>query len=159
MASCDAGLEARYARLAAQVSRGGIAPFGGPAGAQWLDPSLSGCPDDCVGDHLYGFDSGVVAAGATALIVTEPQLRNQPRRLFLTEAVATNFLIRDIRVGVMPLLATTGPISAACFTPAALVPNFKRLICEVNQQVTVEVQNITAADQRFLATMSAYIVG
>ncbi len=153
MACNTDALEARYARLAASV-RSGNTGLGATSPGDF-----TACPDDCIGDHLYGFDSAApVPAGATVTVTANPQLRNQPRRLFLNQGIADGFLIEDIQVGVMPLLATTGPISPACFIPQSNVPNFKRLINEVNQPVAITVTNISGAALRFTATMAAYIV-
>lgn len=153
MACNTDALEARYARLAASVRAGGTGIGGTDRG------DFTACPDDCIGDHLYGFDSvAPIAPGASVTVTANPQLKNQPRRLFLSQTLADSFLIEDIQVGVMPLLATTGPISPACFIPNSNVPNFKRLINEVNQPVAVTVTNIGAAPLRFTATMAAYIV-
>lgn len=141
---------------------------GGFQGAAAYPPSMFagvpyGCPDDCVGDHFYGLISALIpaagAAGSTGvLITTQPQVRNQPRRLFLTETVADNFLINDIKVGQISLLATPGAISASVFVPNAICPDFRRQICEVSQFVTVEVSNVSGAAATFASTMSAYIL-
>lgn len=129
-----------------------------PPPADRMSP-MYGCPDDCVGNHLYGFISSNVAAGASASSTAQPQVRNQPRRLFLTETVADNFLITNIEVGICNLLGTTGAISASIFIPNAECPDFKRTVCEVSQTVTVAIQNQSGAAATFAATMSAYLIG
>jgi hypothetical protein len=130
-----------------------------PSPSDRIPPQMYGCPDDCVGNHLYGFISSNVAAGASASSTAQPQVRNQPRRLFLTETVADNFLITNIEVGICNLLGTTGAISASIFIPNAECPDFKRTVCEVSQTVTVAIQNQSGAAATFAATMSAYLIG
>lgn len=137
---------------------------GGYQGAAAFPPaafpgSLYGCPDDCIGNHMYGFIASNIAAGAAANAVAQPQVRNQPRRLFLTETVADNFLITNIEVGIVNLLGTAGAISASIFIPNSECPDFKRTICEVSQQVTVSLLNQSGAAATFAATMSAYLLG
>lgn len=108
------------------------------------------------GDDVYfGVDSGAVLilAGATATITVSPQKRNIPEKMFLTAAVATAFLINDIRVGVDPVLATTGSISAAIFIQDSTSAVFRAVICEVGMDFSVTVENISAAAARFVSTV------
>jgi hypothetical protein len=104
---------------------------------------------------VYGFDSGAVAvaAAATAVITVAPQRRHIPERLVVGAAVAANFVIADIRIGVDPVLATTGLISAASFLPDSTVNAFKSVVCEVGTDVTVSVTNISAAGARFIGNI------
>lgn len=124
-----------------------------------LGGALYGCPDDCIGNYMYGvISSAPIAAGVTANVVAVPQKRNQPRRLFLSETTADTFLINSISVGVENLLATSGPIAAAIFIPNSTVGDFRRVVCEVSQDVTVQVANISGAQATFAATFSAYML-
>lgn len=123
-----------------------------------LRGQLGGCPDDCIGSYLYGFIQTGIAAGASANISAAPQKRNIPRRLFLSETVADNFVVDNIVVGVEPVLATAGAIAASAFVPNSLVPDFVQRRCEVSMQVTVSVTNISGAAATFAATMSAYLL-
>jgi len=109
---------------------------------------------------MYGFILSNVAAGATPIggATAVPQVRNQPRRLFLTETVADNFLINNIEVGIVNLLGTAGSISAAVFIPNAICPDFKRVTCDVAQTITILVTNQSGAAATFAATMSAYLL-
>lgn len=103
----------------------------------------------------YGVDSGavLVPAGATALVTVTPQKRHIPEKLSLTEAMASAFLITGIFAGVEPVLATTGPISAAIFVQDSTAPAFKSVIMDVGMDFTVGVTNITAAAARFTTTV------
>lgn len=109
------------------------------------------------GDDVYfGVDSGavLVGVGATATITVSPQKRNIPQKLFLTAAVATAFLINDIRTGVDPVLATNGAISAAIFIQDSTAAVFRAVICEVGMDFSVTVTNISLAAARFTATVA-----
>jgi hypothetical protein len=106
-------------------------------------------------DIIYGLDSGAaaIAAGVTVSISTTPQKRHIPKRIALTEAVANNFILSDLRVGVEPVLATTGNISLAIFVQNSTSPPFRAVLCEVGMDVTVVVTNVDAAAHRFTATV------
>jgi hypothetical protein len=103
----------------------------------------------------YGVDSGavLVPAGATANIIVTPQKRHIPEKLSLTEAMASAFLITGIFAGVEPVLATTGPISAAIFVQDSTAPAFKSVIMDVGMDFTVGVTNISGAPARFTTTV------
>ena len=123
-----------------------------------LGDAIYGCPDDCIGNYMYGLIETGIAAGASGTPTANPQKRNQPRRLFLSETTADTFIINGISVGVENLLATSGPIAAAIFIPNSLVGDFRRVVCEVSQDVTVQVANISGAQATFAATFSAYML-
>lgn len=108
-------------------------------------------------DVIYGLD-GTIAAGATAGISSSPQKRNVPQRIVVSQTVANNFVLSDIRVGVEPVLATTQNLSMAIFVQDSTAPNFRAVVCEVGMDFTVEVTNVTGAAARFTATVvGAYI--
>jgi hypothetical protein len=111
-------------------------------------------------DVMFGVDTGatLIAAGVSATITTAPQKRNMPSKLFLSAGVAANFVINDIRVGVDPVLATTGAISAAVFVQDSNAPPFRSVICEVGMDFSMTVTNISAAAARFTATVQGKYV-
>jgi hypothetical protein len=115
-----------------------------------------GCPDDCVGNYMYGLIETGIAGGASGTPTANPQKRNQPRRLFLSESVADNFLIDSLEVGVENLLATSGQISAAIFIPNSNVGDFRRVVCDPVISVTARVTNISGAVATFASTVLAY---
>lgn len=104
---------------------------------------------------VYGVDSGVtlIPAGATATVTVTPQKRHIPERLVMSAAMAGNFLVTGIFAGVEPVLATTGPISAAIFVQDSTAQNFKSVIMDVGMDFSVGVTNISGADARFTATV------
>jgi hypothetical protein len=109
-------------------------------------------------DVIYGLDFDSVGAGATEAISSSPQKRNVPQRIVVSQTVANNFVLSDIRVGVEPVLATTSALSMAIFVQDSTAPNFRAVVCEVGMDFTVEVTNVTGAAARFTATVvGAYI--
>lgn len=104
---------------------------------------------------VYGVDSGVtlIPNGATATVTVTPQKRHIPERLVMSAAMAGNFLVTGIFAGVEPVLATTGPISAAIFVQDSTAQNFKSVIMDVGMDFSVGVTNISGADARFTATV------
>lgn len=148
----------------AELRSGTQTALGGQAGAAAFPPIVAagayGCPDDCIGNHLYGFiQTNIAPAAAPTNVQVQPQVRNQPRRLFLTETTADTFLIDDIKVGTLSLLGTAGAISASVFVPNSNVGDFVRRVCEVSQVVTVSVTNVSGANATFASTMNAYLLG
>ncbi len=157
----DPGAEQRLGQLLAILRH--------PQG-QWPNmPALDACAEQDVAARVladaqrhsddltiyYGVDSGavLVPAGATALVTVTPQKRHIPEKLSLTEAMAAAFLITTITAGVEPVLATTGPISAAIFVQDSTAPAFKSVIMDVGMDFTVGVTNISGADARFTTTV------
>jgi hypothetical protein len=109
-------------------------------------------------DVIYGLDAAAVAAGATSSLSTSPQKRNIPTRLTVSQTVANNFVLSDIRVGVEPVLATTQNLSMAIFVQDSTAPNFRAVVAEVGMDVSVVVTNISGAAARFTATIvGAYL--
>ena len=109
--------------------------------------------DDLV--TIYGVDSGsvLIPAAAAATITVTPQKRHIPEKLVMSTAVAAAFLITGIFAGVEPVLATTGPISAAIFVQDSTSAAFKSVIMDVGMDFSVGVTNISGADARFTTTV------
>lgn len=108
------------------------------------------------GDFLYyGVDSGAanIGAGATATLTVTPQKRHIPTTIRLSSNVADRFAITDIRVGVEPVLATVGAISAAIFIQDSEAPAFRATVCEIGTDFSITVENMTGAPARFLCTV------
>lgn len=112
-------------------------------------------------DVIYGLDSGgtnLIGAGNSQTLSTSPQKRNIPTRLVVSQTVANNFVLSDIRVGVEPVLATTQSLSMAIFVQDSTAPNFRAVVAEVGMDVSVTVTNISGAGARFTSTIvGAYI--
>ncbi len=104
---------------------------------------------------IYGVDSGatLIPAATTATVTVTPQKRHIPEKLVMSEAIAASFLITGIFAGVEPVLATTGPISAAIFVQDSTSASFKSVIMDVGMDFSVGVTNIAGADARFTTTV------
>lgn len=144
-----------------------LAAKGGPKAAMQLPPGLRAALGRAAqiesyrgDDVIYGLDSGAagIAAGTTSTLSTSPQKRNIPTRLVVSQTVANNFVLSDIRVGVEPVLATTQALSMAIFVQDSTAPNFRAVVAEVGMDVSVTVTNISGAGARFTSTIvGAYI--
>ena len=125
--------------------------------------------DVLVGSTLSNLaDGATVATGSVRrraqLRRLRPDLRfvelrgNIPTRLVVSQTVANNFVLSDIRVGVEPVLATTQALSMAIFVQDSTAPNFRAVVAEVGMDVSVTVTNISGAGARFTSTIvGAYI--
>ena len=101
---------------------------------------------------LYGVDSGgvtLIPGAGTADVIVTPQKRHIPERLIMSEAMSAAFLIDGIFAGVEPVLATTGPMSAAMFVQDSTLGNFKSVVMDVGMDFTVSVTNISGGAARF----------
>ena len=146
-----------------------LAAKGGPKAAMQLPPGLRAALGRAAqiesyrgDDVIYGLDSGAAGvpagAGSTVTLSTSPQKRNIPTRLVVSQTVANNFVLSDIRVGVEPVLATTQALSMAIFVQDSTAPNFRAVVAEVGMDVSVTVTNISGAGARFTSTIvGAYI--
>ena len=145
-----------------------LAAKGGPKAAMQLPPGLRAALGRAAqiesyrgDDVIYGLDSGgttLIGAGNSQTLSTSPQKRNIPTRLVVSQTVANNFVLSDIRVGVEPVLATTQSLSMAIFVQDSTAPNFRAVVAEVGMDVSVTVTNISGAGARFTSTIvGAYI--
>lgn len=149
-------LQERWAAVVKKAAPQGRINPAALAALQMQRPPLAVLTEHARGDDIiYGLDSGTVGvpAGNTVSISTTPQKRHIPKRISLTATVAGNFILSDLRVGVEPVLATTGNISLAIFVQDSTSPPFRAVLCEVGMDVTVVVTNITAGAVRFTATV------
>ncbi len=103
---------------------------------------------------IYGVDSGeLIPVDASAVITVTPQKRHIPEKLVLTQVIAGSFVINAIAAGVEPVLATTGPISAAIFVQDSTSAAFKSVVMDVGMDFSVGVTNISNAPARFISTV------
>lgn len=152
--------------------RQGGAPAGGPGGAypypRTQAPNPYGCPSNCIGVHQYGLiaaptmagveTNGTILAGNTGSIVVQPQKRNQPRRVFLMDEMATNFIGTDFTIGSEPVFAARVPFALAQWLPNSTCMDFRRIICEVSQFVQLDAKNVSGEAKKFAATVEAYML-
>lgn len=127
-----------------------------------------GCPSDCVGVHRFGIvskasDSGVqangtIAAGATANIIAKPQKRCQPKRFYVSETIAEQFVLVAALIGTDNLLATTGEMPLFEWQHGADVADLRRVICEVSEEVSIQIRNVGGEEAFFRMGSTAYLL-
>lgn len=105
-------------------------------------------------EYFMGFDSvATVAAGATAIITTRPQVIFRPDRLVIPASIAPSFLINDFKVGKNSQMVAATAVPAEAFTQGAFGVRLKSDTAQVSQDVILNVTNISAGALRFLATL------
>ncbi len=127
-----------------------LAPLpGSPAGAM-----LRTRPPSKGREYFMGFDSvATVAAAATAIITTRPQVVFRPDRLVIPASIAPSFLINDFKVGKNSQMVAATAVPAEAFTQGAFGVRLKSDTAQVSQDVILNVTNISAGALRFLATL------
>jgi hypothetical protein len=102
-----------------------------------------------------GFASvGTVAASATQLVTSRPQILFRPERLIVPATVAANFNIADIRVGKNSQFVQSTPIAASSFSEVAVGTDMRLDPCLPGNDITVSVQNTDAVTAHaFAGTM------
>ncbi len=105
--------------------------------------------------YAIPFDSGTtaMAAGATQVITSQPQVLFRPERLVVSSAIAASFLINDFKVGKNSQFATSGSHPADAFAPNAFGVRLKCDTAQVSHLISLSVTNNSAAALRFLATL------
>lgn len=101
------------------------------------------------------FTGGVaIAAGASLVMVQRPQVPFRPERLVIPENVGTLFLITTFLIGKDSQLMNGSPIPASAFSQGSFDINLGLDTAVVGIDITLTVQNISAAGARFLALMA-----
>lgn len=105
-------------------------------------------------EYVMGLDSVAnVAAGATAIITTRPQVVFRPDRLVVPASIAPSFLINDLRVGKNSQFVSATAVPAETFTQGAFGVRLKMDTAQISQDIILSVTNISAGALRFLASM------
>lgn len=100
-----------------------------------------------------GFGPQLVAAGATATILVQPQLPFRSERLIVPSTIGAAFDILDFRIGKNSQFVAAGAISAVSFSEVGVGVRLMGDTAQVSQQIVLQVQNITAGDVAFRATL------
>lgn len=105
--------------------------------------------------RLYmGVDSSsTIAAAATSNITVQSVEPYRPELFAVSPAIASSFILTDIKIGRKSQLVGTGSIS--CDTISALAPlsGVEFDTAQTSQPLVVSVQNISGAALRFMATL------
>lgn len=100
-----------------------------------------------------GFGPQLVAAGANATIVVQPQLPFRSERLIVPSTIGAAFDIIDFRIGKNSQFVAAGAISAVSFSEVGVGVRLMGDTAQVSQQIVLIAQNITAGDVTFRATL------
>jgi len=105
-------------------------------------------------EYPLGFDSGaLVAAGAAALVVSQPQVPFRVERLVVPSDIAGSFTIDNFRVGKNSQFASNDPVPARVFDEGAFGVRLRGDTAQVSMDVTLDVTNISGAGVRFRAAV------
>lgn len=99
-----------------------------------------------------GFTSdGVIAAGASAIIVSRPQVLFKGIRLSVPSDIAGDFTIDDLKVGKNSMFASESSLPARCMQEDAWGVFMHLDTAQISQDVSLAVTNISGADRVFRA--------
>jgi len=99
-----------------------------------------------------GFTSdGVIAAGASAIIVSRPQVLFKGQRVSVPSDIAGDFTIDDIKVGKNSMFASESSLPARCLQEDAWGVYMHLDTAQISQDVSMAVTNISGADRVFRA--------
>jgi hypothetical protein len=101
--------------------------------------------------YPLGFPTTVIAAGAVALINSNPQVPFRSGRLVVPSDIAGAVLINDIRVGKNSSLANANPVPGRMFTETAVGMDLNFDTAQISQTITLNVTNTSAAPITFNA--------
>ena len=104
-------------------------------------------------EYPIGFGPVVVAAGAIATVIQQPQIVFRGERLIVPSDIAGQFDFIQIIVGKNPQLAANGPIAARTFDEQSVGVRLRMDTCQISQQIVLQVQNVGGASATFRATM------
>lgn len=106
--------------------------------------------------EMRGFPLGVdsvttIAAAATSNVTTVPQVPFRVERLVVPTAIASAFVINDIKVGKNSQLVNASALPAQMFTETAVGVRLKGDTCQVGGTIAINVTNEGLNALRFLA--------
>ncbi len=105
-------------------------------------------------EYVMGLDSvATVAAAATAIITTRPQVIFRPDRLVVPASIAASFLINDLRVGKNSQFVSATAVPAEAFTQGAFGVRLKMDTAQISQDIILSVTNISGGALRFNAAL------
>ncbi len=105
-------------------------------------------------EYVMGFDSvATIAAGASAIITTRPQVIFRPDRLVIPASIASSFLLNDLKVGKNSQFVAATAIPAEAFTQGAFGVRLKLDTAQVSQDIILNVTNTSGGALRFTAAL------
>ena len=103
--------------------------------------------------YFQGFGPTVVAAGATANIIVQPQVTFKPNRLTVPSDIAGAIQINDLKIGQASQFPSSNALPARGFTEFAVDSGLNFDTAQVSQQVSINVTNVSGASVTFLAML------
>ena len=108
--------------------------------------------------NLVGGPTATVAGAATVTVQAQPQKKFRVNRLIISSDVAGGFVVNDIRVGVLPQLASVGSLPGRMFTETAVGIGLHGDTADISQIIFVVIQNITGGALPFVGAMQGIVV-
>ena len=105
-------------------------------------------------EYPLGFDSVAnVAAAATAIVNSQPQVVFRPDRLVIPAAIAGSFVVNDLRIGKNSQFANATPVPASVFAETAFGVSLKCDTAQISQVISLNVTNISGGALQFRAAL------
>jgi hypothetical protein len=101
--------------------------------------------------YPLGFPTTILAAGATALVQSNPQVPFRSGRLFIPSDIAGALLLRNIIVGKNSCLANANPVPGRMFSETSFGVEINFDTAQISQTITLDVQNTSGAQVTFNA--------
>lgn len=110
-------------------------------------------------EQVLGFDTvTTVAAGASTNVTSQPQVVFRPDRLTISSAIASDFLINDIKIGRSSQLISSDALPADTFSNLSVGVGLKMDTAQISQDITLSVTNVSAGALRFTAALIGIVV-
>lgn len=97
--------------------------------------------------------SGLIAPGASQIIISRPQVIYRGERLVVPSDVAGDFTIDDVKVGKDSQFVADGPIPARALQENAWGVYFQLDTAQISQNIQLSVTNISGASRTFRAML------
>ena len=98
-----------------------------------------------------GFPTTVLAAGASAVITTQPQVTFRPRRLVIPSDIAGSILVNDLKVGKNSMFPSANPIPGRMFTEVGVGVDLQLDTAQISQAISLNVTNTSGGSITFNA--------
>lgn len=102
-----------------------------------------------------GFPTTALAAGASAVITTSPQVTFRPRRLVIPSDIAGSILVNDLKVGKNSMFPSANPIPGRMFTEVGVGVDLQLDTAQISQIISLNVTNTSGG----AVTFNAGIIG
>lgn len=104
--------------------------------------------------YPLGFPTTAIAASVAGTTVTATtQVLFRGRRLIIPSKIANQILVNDLRIGKNSQLPSTGPVPGRAFTEKAVGVDLALDTAQVSQNISLNVDNTSAAALTFNAAL------